>query len=361
MRETMEKKERNSNLELLRIICMVLIVASHYGSHGGLVDLPLSANHILGLFLKSGGKIGVICFVLITCYFMCEQRFKMATLLRTVLETTFYSLLLFLICRIFGLNVGVGTAIKSLLAVFYGGYWFVPAYIGLYLVQPILKVCSDNLKRNGLLKVIFVLFMTMSFVPFIFGNPSFITSNFAYFCFIYFMGCYIRRYGINFTETKVLSAGLSAWLLIPVFCLAVEILSVKIAGMDSPLDVSYMVYELNSPLMLLAAICLFLCFNRLPKFQNRFINFWGSITFAVYLLHDNLFFKEYMWKHLLNTELFLNKNICLIFLHCICCVIAIFFVTAAIEFVRKKIEYSIFNIRFVVSFCSKVDSWYDIQ
>lgn len=27
------KKERNTNIEILRLICMLLIVASHFGSH----------------------------------------------------------------------------------------------------------------------------------------------------------------------------------------------------------------------------------------------------------------------------------------------------------------------------------------
>ena len=46
-----ERKLRNSNFELLRIISMILIVLAHYGGHGGLIDnAETTSGHILGLF-----------------------------------------------------------------------------------------------------------------------------------------------------------------------------------------------------------------------------------------------------------------------------------------------------------------------
>lgn len=45
-----ERKLRNSNFELLRIISMILIVLAHYGGHGGLIDnAETTSGHILGL------------------------------------------------------------------------------------------------------------------------------------------------------------------------------------------------------------------------------------------------------------------------------------------------------------------------
>lgn len=71
-------KIRNSNLELLRIVSMILIIMHHYAVHGGfdLLNTELDLNRIWIQILSIGGKIGVNCFVLITGYFMINSKFK---------------------------------------------------------------------------------------------------------------------------------------------------------------------------------------------------------------------------------------------------------------------------------------------
>lgn len=68
---------RSSNLELLRILAIIMIIAHHYSVHGGW-DIPneLSYNRIIVQFLSLGGKLGVNCFVLITGYFMINSKFN---------------------------------------------------------------------------------------------------------------------------------------------------------------------------------------------------------------------------------------------------------------------------------------------
>ena len=55
-------KERNSNLELYRIIVMLLIVAHHYVVNSGLIQVmesePLSLKNSFFIFMGCGGKPG---------------------------------------------------------------------------------------------------------------------------------------------------------------------------------------------------------------------------------------------------------------------------------------------------------------
>ena len=71
-----EKKERNSNFELLRIIAMLMIVFHHFSVHGGfnyeLTDI--SFNRLWLYFISMGGKIGVDIFVLISGYFLITNK-----------------------------------------------------------------------------------------------------------------------------------------------------------------------------------------------------------------------------------------------------------------------------------------------
>ena len=64
------KKERNSNLELFRIISMFLIVAHHYVVNSDIINLiktnPSSNTSIFLLIFGAWGKTAINCYVFIT-------------------------------------------------------------------------------------------------------------------------------------------------------------------------------------------------------------------------------------------------------------------------------------------------------
>ena len=77
MIRTHEKEyERNSSLELLRILAMIMIVFHHFAVHGGFVyDYSvLTIPRFWVNFISMGGKIGVDVFVLISGYFLVVDR-----------------------------------------------------------------------------------------------------------------------------------------------------------------------------------------------------------------------------------------------------------------------------------------------
>ncbi|MBO4675467.1 MAG: hypothetical protein J5601_05240, partial [Elusimicrobiaceae bacterium] len=69
---------RDSNIELLRIILILMILALHYfnGEIGGLFSnvATLSANYYIAHFLESACIIAVNVFILITGYFACYKK-----------------------------------------------------------------------------------------------------------------------------------------------------------------------------------------------------------------------------------------------------------------------------------------------
>lgn len=71
----MDKQERNSNFEILRIISMIMIIAHHYAVHGFVSnDLEYSFNRYIVGILSLGGKLGNTIFILISGYFMVNSR-----------------------------------------------------------------------------------------------------------------------------------------------------------------------------------------------------------------------------------------------------------------------------------------------
>ena len=73
---------RFTNLELYRIIVMLLIIAHHYVVNTGIMGLmekdPLSMKSIFFYIFGMWGKTGINCFVLITGYFMCKSNIQVS-------------------------------------------------------------------------------------------------------------------------------------------------------------------------------------------------------------------------------------------------------------------------------------------
>ena len=88
------KTQRDSNLELMRILLMLGMIAHHYVVNSGVEELyDLSTFswdvwllQIFGMF----GKTGINCFTLLTGYFMVKSNITLKKFLKLYLEVKFY-------------------------------------------------------------------------------------------------------------------------------------------------------------------------------------------------------------------------------------------------------------------------------
>ena len=97
------KGQRNSNLEILRIISMLFIISYHFSIHGfGEVNFVISnMNNYVIYFFGILGKIGVDIFILISAYFMINSKFNLKKLFVLGGEVYFYSLAALIIFSLF--------------------------------------------------------------------------------------------------------------------------------------------------------------------------------------------------------------------------------------------------------------------
>ena len=97
------KQPRSSNLELYRIICMMMIVAHHFALQGFAFDGgPLqgndnSVNGILLILYGAWGKTGINCFLMITGYFMCTSKITLRKFVKLMGQIYFYHIVLYVI------------------------------------------------------------------------------------------------------------------------------------------------------------------------------------------------------------------------------------------------------------------------
>lgn len=333
----MNKKIRNSNLELLRIFSMFFIVAHHFGVHGGfnLIEKSFTLNKIIVQIISSGGKFGVNLFILITGYFLINGKFNLKKLTKLVIETWFYSVIILLIFLIFplGIDVGIKNIIKSFLPIIYSTYWFITTYILLYIFIPFINFFISKISQKKYLKLIFLLVIFCSFVP-TFAQTTLAFSELSYFLLLYLIGGYFRLYPNKYAEKVNFNFlyGIIFYLLICISIISFDILGEKYQIFSR--GATYFTGQKSFPL-LISSIGIFLGFKNL-KIQNfKIINLVSSTTLGIYLIHDNFLLREFLWlKFFKVSEHFYDKYLLIYSLKII---FIVFFACMIIDFIRQII------------------------
>ena len=136
-------KQRDSNMELLRIIAMFLVMLFHID----FISLN-GTNHItpeftplksfIRIFLANSTFTCVDVFVLLSGWY--GMKFKYSKLGELIFQVLFFSIISYVVFAFFGI-----TNYKLLLHVFFlDAYWFVPTYLVLYISSPILNSFINN-------------------------------------------------------------------------------------------------------------------------------------------------------------------------------------------------------------------------
>ncbi|MBR4173172.1 MAG: acyltransferase, partial [Clostridia bacterium] len=182
MEKTVEtKKVRQSNIELLRIIAMLLIVAHHFSLYGSFpTDSMSGINQIYIDFLAIGGKIGNNIFILISGYFLVtEKSHKWNKIIMLWLHMFTYSFGIFLLVNVFDLSyvnshlsLSFSTSglnktelIECLFPVASGQWWFASTYFVLMLLSPFVNKVLTNMKRQEYKNMLLIVLIIWCIVP----------------------------------------------------------------------------------------------------------------------------------------------------------------------------------------------------
>ena len=291
-----EQTPREGNIELLRIVCMLIILGHHLAWHGVAMQSPLRENRAIATFLFAGGMTGVNCFVMITGYFLAP--FKAKRFFSTILQTLFYSVSLTLVMKYTGWNPAITgqNIVDSALIITRSPYWFVVMYLGLNAVLPILQPAVMNLSKRAHLWILILSAVYLSVIPTVtFQNPSNpFFHQITWFFFLYVLGAYFRKYpnrftrcwpvhGLVFLGMVTLIAGLCLW------------------GKYYP-DLFQRVgsrqnffADKNAVPQVICSIALFLFFTGIRVKPVKALTLLSGASFGVYLIHDHMYFRNMIW------------------------------------------------------------------
>lgn len=329
--------ERNSRIELLRIICMLMIVTYHYAIYGFYSqDLVYSPNKSFVELLSLGGQFGVSVFVLISGYYMVDQKYsfrKFSVFLGQLWFYTLGSLLLF--STVFSSSGLVTREIlsMSLLPISKGHYWFATSYFVLMLLSPYLNCFIKNAGRRQLLAAIAVLLLVYTLLPTLFDIYLSNGSTIARFITLYLSAGYIRLYGreegsgcrVHRRIFLCLLALSFAWVLLSNFLW-------QRFGLEFFLLHSNDLPQ-NGIFIYILPLEMFLCFLSFKPVYNRKINFLASLAFGVYLFHDNQLIRS-MWQGLFKTSQFALSP--WLPVHALAAIVSVYLAGSLVELFRQK-------------------------
>lgn len=341
--EKLLKKQRKSNIELLRILMMLVIVAHHYIVNSGVIQCIVSTpphslqinrfNVYFALVFGWGGKTAINVFILITGYFMCRQQFKWRKVVFLALEIVLYRWLIYGIFLASGYeSFNLKEFIKTVLVLPYDfGLGFSSSFVGLYVLVPFINKLLSTLEKKELEKLICVLLVFFTgFSTFLF-NTSF--EYIGWYVTVYLIGSYLRLYEMNWMSSRRITGLLCAcslafsWL--SVIC--IRFLAEK---MNRNLPYYYFVADSNKVLAIATAISLFLLFKNINIGSNRLINKFSASTFGVLMIHassDTM--RRWLWQDVCkNTFAFATNSF---IFHAVFCTLAVYIVCVSIDMVRK--------------------------
>ena len=313
------RSARNLNIELLRILAMLLVVYCHMIIH---VDFTNGTSRIvlpmfpgwksaISFTIVQYGQVGVSIFFMISGYFLVKKQFSWRRIFSTWFQMFLYAALCLVIAIIakqfrplpFGTNEllsgsqTLDTVLWSLFPFLYNSYWFIDAYILMLLLSPFINTVYAHMSRKQILALI-ALLMFIGTWPLFFGRANH-WNNVVYAVLGYIIGAYIQTYR---DSLQAISNGALA--ICTVLCTALMLGFNHFVLSESywaqRLTWTAQVHEGLQILPICIAFCLFVAACRLPQLRlpHRWSTFLLQVsagTFGVYLLHENTFGFRFIW------------------------------------------------------------------
>ena len=291
-----------------------MIVILHSGSHGRTLFITegITPYSIWFHFVEALTICSVDVFVLISGYFLCTQKFKASRVVKMAFAVIFYSVAWLLITTfIFHEPLAKKELIRAVLPISYNQYWFISAYIGMYLLSPLLNVLVWNLTQKQHLGAIALLVAMFSLWPDIlpFSSPLGISAKgytVAWFGVLYIIAAYFRKYPVNIKPSKAFGYYiLSALVLLLIWLVTAIVTGANSFENELHGQLTFYYYRYNSLIVLLTAVLLWIVFLNVKvenKALQKLIAFVAPLTMGVYLIHDNANARDFVWQGLHGLE-----------------------------------------------------------
>lgn len=305
------RSERNSAIELLKIIAILLIVLNHViqsltqanpfiAVSDYQIDITFASSNLLNIILavlRSSGSIGNDIFVVCSAWFLIgRERSDKRKVVFLIADIWVVSVAIFLITLACGLRLDRYSAVKQFFPTTNATNWFMTCYILFYLLHPLLNKLIAVLNQKAHLAVTLFLVLLYSICQFFspwtafFEDKLFYVTDLVVWITIYFIVAYVKLYLKDLsadTKTNVttLLIGLAGQTLI--------VIAMNAAGLRFWFFSEKLLYFNygGSPFIIMMAVAA-LNLARKSQLKSRFINYISGLSLLIYIIHENFIIRN---------------------------------------------------------------------
>lgn len=353
------ERERNAGVDLLRILGIILIVATHVTPYNLLdktcywfVDINKFTNNMqiyLVRLLRFLGQTGNDIFIVSSAFFLTgSKKCKYKKIIYLFSDVCVWCIFYDIFFKYFfdgDNNIQVNNVPLN--------YWFVSAYICMYFLHPYFNILIDNLDKKGLLRLNIFNVSIWCILQLVLWGAFYLTELVSMIV-IYFFVAYIKKYMQNLINDIVFNAKVFGVTFGCILCLNYLL---PIIGAIN--DVAFHWYSFRTPLLVVNAISLYCIFDKV-KIKSRIISYLSSFSILIYIIHGNSLVIVHVYSPVFK-KIYDTYSYNYIFLWCIILsgiVLGVSFLMAYIYKISfQKLVYKVCDYEF--SFISKLTSRLD--
>lgn len=358
-------KKRNSTIELVRIICMLLLVAHHCAIHGGAYAMQDCTNHRLALFFLPVGKICFDCFVAISAWYMVDTKFRSIRFVKMWLQVLFYNVVFMACTAVLGTGYAESIGLRHWVGAFFpitgNSHGFAAAYLAYCLLIPFLQFVVEQLNQTRAKLLIALLFCVQVFSSILGEFTGYfqpLPSEVLLFVLFYFTAFYLKHWHLEIQQNKPL---------LFLFVAGVWLIHYRawITQFTNPGSVSQHIINLcsseSSLPNIIAGFALFLLVKDVKMPYIPWINRIATTTFGILLFHDHNYFRPVIWHRFVKAETWYYVPTVRFIAYYAAAVCGVFFAGMLIDFARQSLEVNVLRSRLTTSVCEKLNGIFQVK
>ncbi len=340
----MQKAQRESGIELLRIICMLMIVVLHAYTYGGvaqIIDARGGGFEATGDFIWSFFRTPVNVFMIITGYFMSKDVLDFKKSYRRIPKVyatmLFYSIFLTLAAFIiynhsnFSIlnetadsltaagklevnaakelsgDLAIYSLIKMFCPLFSRQWYFLTNYVIILLLSPFINKVLAEIDKKQFKILLGLLFVFLSIYPTISAMGGFkevfsiskvlpveYGKSMISFLFMFIIGAYLKRFVKD--DKKLHFKYLGYFIVLCIIDFSLYYFLGDVTVHKSGIYNEAVFGQFSNPLVILESIAIFMFFRGF-HFKSKAINYIAGTTIGIYAIHEHPLMRGFIWSH----------------------------------------------------------------
>ncbi|MBQ6381816.1 MAG: acyltransferase [Clostridia bacterium] len=295
--------QRESGVELLKVIAIFLIMLNHltqtwFGFMDTLSVDSMNAQQFILVIFRYCGTIGNLTFFACSAWFLLDKRVsRKQKIVQLLLDNCVISVLYLIIPLATKADYLTSKLVlRSVFPTTFENNWYITCYIVFYMLFPFLNKLLGSMERRTHLRAIIVLCILYIVINNFSLKAKYYYSALIVWVAIYFIIAYMKQYQGQYCDNKKRN--------VLVLCGAFLALIALVGGTwfvarKWHLDDIWLLrwLRVNNPIVIVMAIAA-LNVGRNLHFKSAVINYIASLSFLIYIIHENIIFRTYYRKYM---------------------------------------------------------------